>query len=140
MELHIKQLKQGSQIIVPQTTAEAVLVKHNEEIIRLDQALALKSGLIITPAGSGLNSFDQNNTVVITHSNIIEPTDTTSPLMIKDDSHGHIIESEAILPLNVIVNGQSYISHTGAEQNVLKLGDDFTTDEENNINLTWTNI
>ena len=126
MELHIKQLKQGSQIIVPQTTAEAVLVKHNEEIIRLDQALALKSGLIITPAGSGLNSFDQNNTVVITHSNIIEPTDTTSPLMIKYDSHGHIIESEAILPLNVIVNGQSYISHTGAEQNVLKLGDDFT--------------
>lgn len=138
--MQIKQLKQGSQIIVPQTTAEAVLVKHNEGILRLDQVLSLKSGLILTPAGSGLNSYEQDNSVIITHSNVIEPTDSASPIMIKYDSHGHITESKEILPLNIIVNGINHISHTGADQNTLKLGDDFTTDEDNNINLNWINI
>jgi hypothetical protein len=60
--------------------------------------------------------------------------------MIKYDSHGHITESKVILPLNVTVNGENYISHTGSEQNTLKLGDDFTIDDKDNIKLTWATL
>ena len=39
MELTIKQLKQGGQVFVPQTTAEAVLVKDQTEVLTLDKVL-----------------------------------------------------------------------------------------------------
>ena len=42
MELTIKQLTQHGQIFIPQTTAEAVLVNNNGEIITLDSVLKNK--------------------------------------------------------------------------------------------------
>lgn len=140
MELQIKQLKQGSQIIVPQTTAEAVLVKVNEQTLRLDQVLETKSNLIITPLSSGLNSYEQNNSVVLTHSNIITPETEAKPLRISYDSHGHITSSQILHPINVVINGETHITHDGSEESVLKLGDDFTKDDENNVKLNWNII
>lgn len=87
MEMIIKQLRQGSQIIVPQTTAEAVLVKHQGNVIRLDQALEMKSG-----------------------------------------------------PLSILVNGEQYITRNNKGEDILKLGDDFVKDDDNNIKLNWNNI
>ena len=58
MELTIKQLKQHGQIFVPQTTAEAVLVKDGEDgekVITLDNMLERKIEQIITPAVSTMN-------------------------------------------------------------------------------------
>lgn len=140
MELNIKQLKQGSQIIVPQTTAEAVLVKQGENTVRLDQALDSKSNIIITPSGSGLINYSQGNTIILTHSNNISPNETLKPLSIKYDSHGHIVESSEVHPLKISVNSTEYMSHTGIEENTLQLGDDFTTDNNNNIKLNWDEI
>ncbi len=138
--MQIKQLKQGSQLIVPQTTAEAVLVKTSETVLRLDTALSLKSGLIITPDNSGLSKTVQNDTVILTHSNVVEPTDSEKPIMIKYDSHGHITGSKLLLPLNIIVNNKELISHSGGTENNLKFGDDFTTDQDDNIKLNWNNL
>ena len=137
MELCIKQLKQGSQIIVPQTTAEAVLVKTNNGVLRLDQVLETKSNTIIIPENSGLTSYKQNNNIIITHSNNIEPKNNIKPLMISYDSNGHITNSEELNPLKIIVNEEVHITHDGSEENSLKLGDDFTKDDENNIKLNW---
>lgn len=136
MELEIKQLKHGSYIFAPQTTAEAVLVKRGDIVIRLDEALTLKSGHIITPVSSGLKSFQQDDNVVITHSNNVEAVEQPSPLMIAYDQHGHVTKSTPLNKLNVTVNETSHIEFTGAEEKSLNFGDDFTV-ENNKIKLNW---
>ena len=78
MELTIKQLKQHGQIFVPQTTAEAVLVKDGEEVITLDNMLEKKIEQIITPAGSGLQAFKQEKNIILTHSNSITANESPS--------------------------------------------------------------
>lgn len=57
MILTVKQLSQNNEIIAPQTVAEAVLVKNNDTVIRLDTLLSYKQDIIITPAGSGLKMY-----------------------------------------------------------------------------------
>ena len=140
MELQIKQLQQGSQIFVPQTIAEAVLVNQEGLIVRLDEVLNSKSGTIITPAGSGLNSYQQDGKIVLTHTNNITPDSELKPVQIAYDSHGHITKASPILPLNIIVDDTKIITYTGNEESTLELGDDFATDENNKIKLNWSNI
>lgn len=139
MELEIKQLKQGNQIIVPQTTAEAVLVKtDSQQIIRLDQALSSKSGIIITPDNSGLTISNKNGKVEINHSTIIAPNKDFKSLKVKYNSSGHIVETTPVSKLNVIVNN-SKIEYNGDEEKSISFGDNFIIDN-NNIELTWKNI
>ena len=78
MELTIKQLKQHDQIFVPQTTAEAVLVKDGGEVITLDNILKRKIEQIITPAGSGLQAFKQGSNIILAHSNSITANESPS--------------------------------------------------------------
>ena len=85
--MEIKQLKQGNQIIVPQTTAEAVLVKENGRVVLLSDVLQRKSG-----------------------------------------------------PLKILINGEQYITRDEEGNDTLKLGDDFTTDNDNNVVLNWNNV
>lgn len=137
MELEIKQLKQGSQIFVPQTTAEAVLVNNGEDVIRLDEALSLKSGVIITPLTSGLNSYPSGNSVIITHSNNITQIESPQPLLISYDQHGHITNATPTQKLKLNVNNVSHIEFDGSEEKTIQLGDDFRLDDYNNIKLNW---
>ena len=139
MEIQIKQLKQGSQIFVPQTTAEAVLVKHGNDIKRLDEVLSLKSGKIITPLSSGLTSYDQGDTVTITHSNKVTALETFKSTIITYDQHGHITGSIPTKKLNVNINDQEYFNYEGSEEQNLNFGDDFKLDS-NNIQLKITEL
>lgn len=140
MELTIKQLKQNSQLFVPQTTAEAVLVKDQEEIITLDRVLNKKIENIITPAGSGLQAIKQNKNVILVHSNSIQANDSPSPLKIKYDSRGHIVEAIPQERLIVEVDSKKLLEYNGAESQSLLLGTDFDLDKKNNIIIKWNNI
>lgn len=140
MELTIKQLKQHGQIFVPQTTAEAVLVKDNQVVITLADLLEKKIENIITPAGSGLNSYKQEKNVIITHSNSIPANETPSSVKIKYDNRGHIIETSPMGKITVLVDGQGSIQYDGSEDRNLLMGDDFDLDQENKIILKWNHI
>ena len=139
MELPIKQLKQNSQIFVPQTVAEAVLVKDNGQVITLNTLLERKLEQIITPANSGLIAYPQGKSVVLSHSNSISANDTPEPVNIKYDNRGHIIEVEATKKLIVTVNQKGYMEYNGSNDMNLALGDDFGTDD-NTIMLKWNNL
>ena len=139
MELIIKQLKQNNQIIVPRTTAEAVLVNTNSQVQRLDQVLDRKIEAVITPLGSGLSYIPSGKSVIIQHSNSIDPIDEVKPLLIKHDNRGHIIETKPLGKLTVVVNNTKHIEVDGTEDKVLSLGDDFKLDN-NIIGLNWNNI
>lgn len=140
MELLIKQLKQNNQIFVPQTTAEAVLVKDSNRIITLDKALNKKLEAIITPLGSGLDYTASGKTVVLTHSNSITPNTEAQPLLLKFDNRGHITEAKPMGKLTVVINNSKYIETDGSQDKALLFGDDFKTDENNIIGLNWNNI
>lgn len=140
MELAIKQLEQHSQIFVPQTTAEAVLVKDGEEVITLDKMLDKKTEEIITPAGSGLSSFKQQQNVIITHSNSIPANESPALVKVKYDNRGHIVETQPSAKVTVIVDDQGYIQYDGSEDRKLLLGNDFEIDKDNRIILKWTHL
>ncbi len=139
MEILIKQLKQNNQIFVPQTTAEAVLVKHNNITITLDKALERKIEAVVTPLGSGLDYTVSGKTIILTHSNSIEPKEEVKPLQVKFDNRGHIVETKPMGKLTVVVNNTKYIESDGTQDNALLFGDDFRTDN-NFIALNWNNI
>ena len=140
MKLPIKQLTQNSQIFVPQTVAEAVLVKDNGQVITLNTLLERKLEQIITPANSGLIAYPQGKSVVLSHSNSISANDTPEPVNIKYDNRGHIIEVEATKKLRVTVNQKGYMEYNGSNDMNLALGDDFGTDDDNTIMLKWNNL
>ena len=138
--MNIKQLSQNSKIIFPQTVSEAVLVKKGTTIITLDQALSFKLESVGAPAGSGLNTYQQGTTVLVTHSNpSITPNETPKPLLLQHDAKGHIVATEAAKSFIVTVNGQQFVESNGSEEKILPLGDDFTIDN-NNVTLKWNNI
>lgn len=137
MELSIKQLKQQNKIIAPQTIAEAVLVKHNDTIQRLDTILSVKKEQVITPAGSGVKAIDNGTSVILTHSNEITPIEKAMPLSVKYDNRGHIIEAKPLGKLSIVVNNELHIEHDGSQDQLLQMGDDFTLDENNKIKLNW---
>lgn len=139
MKLPIKQLKQNNKIFVPQTTAEAVLVKHDDQVLNLKSVLDKKLEQVITPAGSGLTYKINGPGVILTHSNSIEPIEETKPVQIKFDNRGHIVETKPIGKLTILVNNTKHIEADGTSDQVLSMGDDFTVDNSN-IKLKWTEI
>lgn len=140
MEIAIKQLSQNSKVIFPQTAAEAVLVKKGSAIITLDKALSFKLEAIETPAGSGLNSYQQGSTIVITHSNTsVTPNQKPEPLLVQHDDKGHIVNTLPMKSFTVMVDGEKIIESNGAEDKTLMFGDDFKVDNKG-IALKWTNI
>ncbi len=140
MELTIKQLKQHGQIFVPQTTAEAVLVKDGKEVITLDNMLERKLERIITPANSGLNSFQEGASVILTHSNSIEANEAPIPVKVQYDNRGHIIETAPINKNRVVVDNELYNEYDGSEDQVMSMGNDFGIDKDKKIILKWNNI
>lgn len=141
MELTIKQLKQHGQIFVPQTTAEAVLVKDGKDgkevVITLDNMLERKIEQIITPAGSGLQAFKQGSNITLAHSNSITANESPSSVKVKYDSRGHIVEVAPTSEMTVVVDQEGYFQYNGSEDRNLLLGDDFGIDEGNKIILKW---
>lgn len=140
MELTIKQLKQHGQIFIPQTTAEAVLVKDGEEIITLGNMLERKVEQVITPAGSGLSAYRQGKNVILTHSNSITANESPSSVKVKYDSRGHIVETIPTSAITVIVDQEGYLQYNGSEDRNLLLGNDFEIDEDNKIILKWNHL
>ena len=139
MNLPVKQLKQYGAVFVPQTTAEAVLVKEGTTVYTLDKILEKKVEQIITPAGSGLNSYKQGTSIIVTHSNIITANDELQTVKVKYDNRGHIVETAPVSNLNVIVDTEGYTQYNGDEERNLMFGDDFGIDN-NKISLKWNNI
>lgn len=144
MELTIKQLKQHGQIFVPQTTAEAVLVKNNEngveKVITLDNMLERKIEQIITPAGSGLQAFKQGSNITLVHSNSITANEFPSSVKIKYDNRGHIVKTVPTSNITVVVDQEGYFQYNGSEDQNLLLGNDFGIDEDNKIILKWNHL
>ena len=140
MELTIKQLKQHGQIFIPQTTAEAVLVKDGEEIITLGNMLERKVEQVITPAGSGLSAYRWGKNVILTHSNSITANESPSSVKVKYDSRGHIVETIPTSAITVIVDQEGYLQYNGSEDRNLLLGNDFEIDEDNKIILKWNHL
>lgn len=140
MELTIKQLKQHGQIFVPQTTAEAVLVKDGKEVITLDNMLERKIEQIITSAGSGLQAFKQEKSIILTHSNSITANESPSSVKVKYDNRGHIVEVAPTSNVTVIVDQEGYLQYNGSEDQNLLLGNDFGIDEDNKIILKWNHL
>ena len=139
MELQVKQLKQNNQIFVPQTTAEAVLVKHGEEVRTLNVVLERKIEGIIAVAGSGLTATPNGTSVIIKHSNEITANNAVQPLQVKYDNRGHIVETAPMGTLSVVVNKQSYVEVDGSKDQTISMGDDFQIDQ-NEIKLNWNNL
>ena len=139
MDLQVKQLKQYGEVFVPQTTAEAVLVKQGTTVYTLDKILEKKVEQIITPAGSGLNTYKQGTSIIVTHSNIITANDELQAVKVKYDNRGHIVETAPVSNLNVIVDTEGYAQYNGDEEKNLMFGDDFGIDN-NKIALKWNNI
>lgn len=140
MGVIIKQLSQNSKIIFPQTSAEAVLVKKGQQVVTLDKALQFKLESIETAPGSGLSSYQQGSTVIITHSNpSVTPNETPQPLLIQHDSKGHIIGTSPVKKLSVLINNQPLVESDGSEDKNIMFGDDFGVDN-NNIVLKWKEI
>ena len=144
MELTIKQLKQHGQIFVPQTTAEAVLVKNTEngveKVITLDNMLERKIEQIITPAGSGLQAFKQGSNIILAHSNSVTANESPSSVKIKYDNRGHIVETVPTSDMTVVVDQEGYFQYNGSEDRNLLLGNDFGIDKDNKITLKWNYI
>ena len=140
MEYTIKQLSQNSQTFFPQTSVEAVLVNDKEQVITLDRVLDRKIENIITPAGSGLQSFKQEQNVIITHSNSIEANQILTPNLIKYDNRGHIVEAKPFNSIILTIDNEEYLKYNGQEEKEIKMGDDFGTDNNNNIIIKWNNI
>lgn len=140
MELEIKRLQQNGQDFIPQTVAEAVLVKDSSQILTLDKVLDKKIENITTPVGSGLSSYKQGKSIILTHSNIIDANSLPSPVNIQYDSHGHIVNTSPTQPFILTVDGNQQINYTGIEQQKLDLGDDFKVDEANKIALKWKEL
>lgn len=140
MELKIKQVQQNGETFAPQTVSEAVLVKDNNQILTLDKVLNKKIETISTPTGSGLSSFSQGKSVIITHSNIITSNTEPESLNIQYDSHGHIINTTPTQPLILTVDNTQYVNYTGNSEQRVNLGDDFKLDEQNKVALKWKKL
>lgn len=140
MEYTIKQLSQNNQTFFPQTSVEAILVNDKEQVITLDKVLDKKIENIITPVGSGLQSFKQEQNVIITHSNSIEANQILTPNLIKYDNRGHIIEAKPFNSIILTIDNEEYLKYNGQEEKEIKMGDDFGTDNNNNIIIKWNNI
>lgn len=142
MELTIKQLAQNSKVFVPQTVAEAVLVKKQEQVETLDQVLDQKIEGVIAPAGSGLIATPFGNSVIISHTSEIDVTNNTEPqpLLIQHDSRGHIISTKAVGKLIVNVDGSTILTADGYQDQALNFGSNFGMNTDKQVTLKWTQL
>lgn len=140
MELEIKRLQQNGEDFVPQTVAEAVLVNDTSQVITLDKVLDKKIENISTPTGSGLQSYRQGKSVILTHSNIIEANSEPSPVNIQYDSHGHIINTSPTKSFIITIDSSGQLDYNGKSEQRLDLGDDFKLDEQNKVALKWKEL
>lgn len=141
MNLPLKFLSQNSEPFVPVTTAEAVMVLHPTGVKRLDQVLNFKIEEIVTPAGSGLTSYRQNNgAVLVAHSNNITPsTEEFKPKLIKYDNRGHIVDTQDVGQLKVVINGTAYQQYDGSQEKFISFGADFMNDD-GDIQIRWYDL
>ena len=132
----IRILYQGDQVL-PQTSAEAVVVNNKGTVITLDKVLNTKIDEINTD--SSLVATKNGTNVVIGHTNQLDPSDKSSIKKLTYDSFGHITSSEEAESHNVVVNDQLYSSYNGNQEDTIKLGDDFKI-EDQKIQLNWETI
>ena len=135
-ELIIKKLVHQSKVIVPQTVAEAVLVKEGDSAVLLPTVLDRKLEQIITPAGSGLSSYRQGNNVYITHESSIAPNESATVNKIKYDSRGHIVETSEPSSMIITLNNKTIVDYNGNSDQGINFGDDFTMGD-NQLILQW---
>lgn len=139
MKLTVKQLKHNNEVFVPQTTAEAVLVKDQSVVVPLTRVLEKKVEVVTAPEGSGLKVKQVSKTVEITHANDIQANETTQALMIQHDNHGHITSTVPLGKLSVVVDNKIQVETNRSEDQTIVFGDDFTVDNSN-IKITWNNL
>lgn len=138
MMLNIKQLKQNGTIFVPQTVAEAVLIKKDSLVVTLDKVINSKVDSVTSNETSGLTTTRIGNNIDITHSNNVESITENKPLQISYDNHGHITNSSPFGALTIIVGNKEIIKADGSTNQQLNFGDDFQS-EQNTITLKWDN-
>lgn len=137
MKYEIKRLKHGKNIFVPQTVAEAVLIKEGPDVTTLDKAINKKVEIITADKSkSGLEIKRFGNSVDITHTNQIVPTDHVQPLQIQYDNNGHIIGVLPLGKLAINVNQEQLLEINGTTDQTLNFGDDFQNNN-NNIIIRW---
>ena len=124
--------------VFPQTVAEAVLV-NGDQVTTLDKVLPKKIEQIITPDNSGLTTFKQETSVIVTHTNKIMPNETPKSYLIQYDQNGHIVSTEPIKKQITTVNNAVYSQYDENADSNINFGDDFTINN-NNISLKWDNI
>lgn len=124
--------------VFPQTVAEAVLV-NGDQVITLDKVLPKKIEQVITPSNSGLTTFKQGTSVVVTHTNKITPNEAPKSYLIQYDQNGHIINAEPIKKQITTINNDVYSQYDGNTDSNINFGDDFTINN-NNISLKWEDI
>lgn len=140
MNLPLKILKQNEESFVPVTTAEAVMVKNNAGVRRLDEVLNLKIEGVSTPAGSGLTSHIQDKVIVVTHSvNNLTPNNTPEPKLIQYNNTGHVIGTANFGVATVKIKNDNYATYNGSSDSTIQFGDDFKN-ENGNIQIDWNNL
>lgn len=140
MDLPIKFLKQNEEPFLPVTAAEAVMVNHTTGVRRLDEVLRFKIEEVVTPVGSGLTSYNSDGSVIIAHSNIINPsTEEFKPKLIKYDNRGHIVDTTDFGVLRVNIQNINYSTYDGSSNSFVNFGDDFM-DDNGQIQIRWNNL
>ena len=136
MNYEIKRLKRGTSIFMPQTVAEAVLIKEGSDVTTLDKAINKKVEIITADqVKSGISAKRVGSSVDISHINQITPNNIMQPLQIQYDHNGHIIKTMPLgkVTLNI---GKDSIVMDGTSDQELNLGDDFHKIDKN-ILIRW---
>lgn len=138
MNYEIKRLKHGTNIFVPQTVAEAVLIKENPDnsITTLDKVINKKVEIITSEGSSGLQIKRTGNSVDISHTNQVTPNTGMQPLQIQYDNNGHIIGAIPLGKFTINVNSEQLVEVNGTTDQSLNFGDDFQNNN-NNITIRW---
>lgn len=133
----IKQLKMGNNVFVPQTVAEAVLIKDGSEVTTLDKVINRKISAVNSSEGSGITVNRTGNQIDITHTNQVTPN-TIQPVQIQHDNNGHIVKTIPLGKLVVTANTEKVLEMDGTQDQELIFGDDFQK-VDNIITLRWNN-
>lgn len=139
MKLTIKLLQQNNENFVPLTVSEAVLVKHEDSVKTLAKVLQVKLEKATSEDDTSLSVSTQDNVLTVKHSNKITANFAPSPMLIRHDDFGHIVEAVPAKKLTVKIQDQEYINHDGSEESSVNFGDDFTS-VDNKIILNWNNL
>ena len=137
--LAVKLIKQGEQTLAPLTVSEAVLVKHNDSVKTLHQVLQVKLETANNGNDESLKVTTEGHMLSISHAQTIKANSAPSPILIRHDNKGHIIETTPVQKLTVNIQGTKYVEHDGSEESMVNLGDDFIANGDK-IMLNWNNL